>query len=100
MTARHLLYRAGLVCLAYFLLALGVFVATFFSDIPLEVSAALVFPLYLPFGTDFVVQIVRTSFVSGAYVFLFYLVLEWLLATFLLFGFLWFLENARRRTHG
>ena len=88
-----------MICLVYILSALGVFVATFFSDIPLEVSAALVFPLYLPFGTDFVVQIVRTSFVSGVHVFLFYLVLEWLLATFLLFGFLWFRANARRQPH-
>jgi hypothetical protein len=97
MTPKHLLYRAGLVCLAYFLLAFCVFVATFFSDIPLEVSAALVFPLYLPFGTDFVVQIVRTSFASEAYVFLFYLVLEWLVATFLLFGVMWFRANSPRQ---
>jgi len=89
MTPRFLFYRAVLVSLAYHVLALGVFLATFFSKLPVEFSVALLFPLYLPFGMDFTVQIIKTSFVSGVYVFFFYLTLEWLLATVLLFGAFW-----------
>jgi hypothetical protein len=48
---------------------------------------------------DFAVQIVRTSFVSGIYVFFFYLALEWLLATALLFGVLWLQLKARGTSH-
>jgi hypothetical protein len=99
MTGRHVFYRAGLINLAYHVLALGVFVATFFSKLPVEFSVSLLFPLYLPFGMDFAVQIVRTSFVSGVYVFFFYLALEWLLATALLFGVLWLQLKARGQSH-
>ncbi len=95
MTRRHLLYRAGLISLAYHGLALGVFVATFFSPLSIRFTAALLFPLYLPFGMDVPVQIVRTSFVSGAYVFLFYLALQWLLITLLLLGGLWLRVRTR-----
>ena len=99
MTGRHIFYRAGLISLVYHVLALGVFVATFFSKLPIEFSVALLFPLYLPFGLDFAVQIVRTSFVSGVYVFFFYLALEWLLATTLLSGILWLRLKARGKSH-
>jgi hypothetical protein len=95
MTGRHVFTRAGLISLGYHVFALGVFVATFFSKLPFEFSVAVLFPLYLPFGIDFAVQIVRTSFVSGIYVFFFYLALEWLLMTVLLFGALWLQLKAR-----
>jgi hypothetical protein len=95
---RHLLYRSAFISLIYHALALGVFVATFFSRLPLEYPIAFLFPLFLPFGIDFGVQIVRSAFVSGVQVFVFYLALEWLLATLLMFGIGAIRARGRRRT--